>query len=306
MKLSRCSMFTALALAMAACSTVPDRNAALDRARHRFNETRVDPQVAVLAPDELRSAGDSLHRAERAWGEGATLGLVDHLAYLTSQRVTIAQDAASSRADQAMVAGAGAERDRLRLEQRTDEADQAQRKLALSERDNAAKTAGLAAADAAAQQDKVRHAERIHRRDARVADLEVQLEALNAKKTDRGMILTLGDVLFDSGKARLLPDGSRNMAKLAAFFGRNPDNTASIEGYTDSVGSSSSNRDLSQRRADAVRTALIGLGVNANHLSTKAHGEEMPASTNDTAAGRQMNRRVEIVFAHEGGEIPLK
>jgi len=306
MNTSRFLLLTAVALAATACSTVPDRNAALDQARQRFNEASSSSQVSALAPDELRAAGDSLHRAEQAWGAGATLGRVDHLAYLTSQRVTIAQDAAASRTDQQLVAGAGAERDKLRLAQRTDEADQAQRKLAVSERDNAMKTADLAAADAAAQQDRARDAERIHRRDAHVADLQVQLEALNAKKTDRGMILTLGDVLFDSGKAQLLPDGSRNMAKLAAFFNRNPDNTASIEGYTDSVGSSSSNRDLSQRRADAVRATLVGLGVNADHLSTKAHGEEMPASSNDTAAGRQMNRRVEIVFARQADEVPVK
>ncbi|MDY0747536.1 OmpA family protein [Paucibacter sp. R3-3] len=306
MNTSRISLLAAVALVMTACGTVPNRSAALDQARNRFNDASGDQQVAVLAPDELRVAGDSLHRAEQAWGEGATLSRVDHLAYLTSQRVTIARDAASSRADQQLLAGAGAERDKLRLAQRTDEADQAQRKLAMSERDNAIKTADLAAADAASQQDKARSAERIHRRDAHVADLEMQLEALNAKKTDRGMILTLGDVLFDSGKAQLLPDGSRNMAKLADFFNRNPDNTASIEGYTDSVGSSSSNRDLSQRRADAVKAVLVGLGVNAGHLSTKAHGEEMPTSTNDTPAGRQMNRRVEIVFARQADEIPVK
>ena len=297
MNTTRFLILTTLALAAAACSTVPARNTALEQARNRFNMASSNSQIAMLAPAELKTAGDSLHTAEQAWRDGGTLGQVDHLAYLASQRVSIAQDAASSRADQALMAGASAERDKLRLAQRTDEADQAQRKLAASQQDNAQKSADLAAADAAATQDKARNAERMQRRDARVADLEIQLQALNAKKTDRGMILTLGDVLFDSGKAQLLPDGSRNMAKLAEFFRRNPDNTASIEGYTDSVGSASSNMDLSQRRADSVMAALVSLGVHADHLSTKAHGETMPTASNDTAAGRQMNRRVEIVFA---------
>jgi outer membrane protein OmpA-like peptidoglycan-associated protein len=111
------------------------------------------------------------------------------------------------------------------------------------------------------------------------------------------MVVTLGDVLFDSGRSSLQPDGSRNMAKLADVFRRNPQSKASIEGYTDSVGSASSNQELSGRRAGAVMAALVSLGVPADHLRMQAHGEDMPVASNDTAAGRQMNRRVEIVFA---------
>ena len=167
---------------------------------------------------------------------------------------------------------------------------------------NAQKTAELAAADAASKLDQAR----VERRDARVNDLEMQLKDLNAKKTDRGLVVTLSDVLFDAGKSELLPEGARNMAKLAEVFKRNPQRKALIEGYTDSVGSASSNVDLSNRRANSVMSALVNLGVAADHLSTRGFGADQPAASNSTAAGRQMNRRVEIVFAPQGDEISLK
>jgi outer membrane protein OmpA-like peptidoglycan-associated protein len=277
---------------LAACASLPDRNSALEQARGRFNSASADPQVARLAPEELKNASESLRVADTSWREGASPGKVDHLAYMTVQRVTIAQDTANSRAAQAVTTGAAAERDKTRLTQRTNEADKAQQQLAVSEQSNAQKSAELAA--------------RAEGRDARVRDLELQLQQLNAKKTDRGMVVTLGDVLFDSGQSKLLADGSRNMAKLADFFKRNPRNTASIEGYTDSVGGRSANLDLSDRRAHAVMAALVDLGVAADHLSIKAHGEDMPAASNDTAAGRQMNRRVEIVFAAPADEVSMR
>ncbi|MDN3923267.1 OmpA family protein [Roseateles violae] len=287
---------------LAACGSMPDRNSALEQARGRFNSAGADPQVARLAPEELKKAGDSLRVADQSWRDGADTGKVDHLAYMTMQNVTIAQDTANSRAAQAVTTNAAAERDKARLAQRTKEADQAQQQLAVSEKSNAQKSTELAVADAAALRDK----ERVERRDARVRDLELQLQQLNAKKTERGMVLTLGDVLFDSGQSKLLADGSRNMVKLAEFFKRNPQNTASIEGYTDSVGSSNANLDLSGRRAQAVMAALVDLGVQADHLSIKAHGEDMPAASNDTAAGRQLNRRVEIVFAAPSDEVSMR
>jgi outer membrane protein OmpA-like peptidoglycan-associated protein len=94
-------------------------------------------------------------------------------------------------------------------------------------------------------------------------------------------------------------EGAQNMAKLAEFLKRYPEARASIEGHTDSVGSASSNYNLAQRRADSVRSALVGLGVPTASMSTRAFGPDVPAATNDTPSGRQMNRRVEIVFAND-------
>lgn len=310
---NRLLYLAALAATVAACTSVPERNGALETARARYSAAQRDPQVASLAPEELRRAAESLRMADKAQSDHEKPATIDHLAYMTSQRVTIAQETAAGLTSQAVTAGAAAERDRVRLAVRTSEADAAQQKLATSQEMNAQKTAELAtaaanataaaaAADAAAQRDQ----DRVARRDARVNDLEMQLQALNAKKTERGMVVTLGDVLFDSGKSQLLSDGSRNIGKLAEFFKNNPERHATVEGYTDSVGSASANRDLSERRANAVVSALMNLGVPGDRLSARAHGEEQPAATNDTAAGRQMNRRVEIVFTPLPGDADMK
>ncbi len=290
---------TLLAL-VAACSSVPERNTALESARSQFNEARNDAQITSQAPDELKRAGEALRTTDQARSNGESTANIDHLAYLTSQRVAIARETAASRASQAVTASAAAERDRLRLDARTNEVNVAQQQLAVSEQNNAQKTADLAAAEANA----VRSQARVARQDQRVGDLEAQVEAqlreLNAVKTERGMVVTLGDVLFNSGKAELLPDGGKNIAKLAEFFRRYPERSATIDGYTDSVGDAKSNFTLSERRANAVMSALINQGVAANRLTMRGHGAEKPTADNGTPAGRQMNRRVEVVFANSG------
>ena len=286
---TRILALSTLAVAMlSACSSMPNSNTALDQARLRVKSAQADSQVAALAPEEMKRASDSLGTAEKAWAEHVAPATLDHLSYMTVQRVVIAQETASGRASQAVTAGAAAERDKMRLAQRTNEADAAQQKLATAEQSNTRKTAELAAADANAALTQARN-----------RDLETQLKDLNAKQTDRGIVVTLGDVLFHTGQSQLMPEGARNMTKLADVFKRNPDRRASIEGYTDSVGASGANLELSQRRADTVMTALVNQGVAADHLSTRAHGEQNPAADNATLAGRKMNRRVEIVFATE-------
>lgn len=277
MNIRHISLIT-LAATLAACSAMPERNSALDLARGRFNAAQRDAQVVKLAPEELNRAGESLAVADQAWTDSRPKETVDHLAYMTNQRVVIAQETASSRASQAVTAGAAAEREQMRLASRSRETEAARQQLAQSQQDNARKTAEL------------------DRREARVNDLEAQLKDLNARKTDRGIVVTLGDVLFESGQSRLTAQGARNTLKLADVFRTNPDRSASIEGYTDSVGGAQANDDLSQRRANTVMKELVNLGVPADRLSTRAHGEQNPVSSNATAAGRQMNRRVEIVF----------
>jgi len=292
---TRILTLAALAASLAACSMTPERNVALDQARGRYATAQADPQVTALAPDELKRANESLMAAEKARVDGDGKARIDHLAYMASQRVTIAQDTASSKAAQGVVTGAAAERDRTRLAERTSEADTATRKLAVSQQGNAQKTAELASAEL-----------RMQRGDQRVGELEMQLKDMNARRTERGMVVTLGDVLFDTGQARILPDGDGRMGKLAEFFKRHPQRTASIEGYTDNVGSPGSNVDLSQRRAQAVVAALVDRGVSSGRLSTQAHGEEGPAASNATPAGRQLNRRVEVVFPMSPDDTPAK
>lgn len=297
----RMTTLAIVAVTLGACSSMPDRNAALDEARSRFNLAQGDSRVAAFAPDELSRAGESLRVADKAWTDGNSPVIIDHLAYMTSQRVTIAQETASSKASQTIIANAGAERDRMRLESRTIEAESAKRDLTVSEQNSAMKSSQLAnasaSATATAAATALREQESAMRNAAAITDLQSQLSELNAKKTDRGMVVTLGDVLFATGDAKLLAAGSNNMVKLAEVFKSSPQRKATIEGYTDSVGAPNANYTLSERRASSVMTALTNLGVPADRLSMRAHGEDHPVANNDTAVGRQMNRRVEIVFA---------
>jgi outer membrane protein OmpA-like peptidoglycan-associated protein len=117
-------------------------------------------------------------------------------------------------------------------------------------------------------------------------------------------VLTLGDVLFDVGKSELKTGGLRAIDELARFLGEYPQRVVLIEGFTDSSGSDETNLALSQRRADAVRSALIERGVTAERVRTRGYGETFPKASNDTPAGRQLNRRVEVVISDETGVIP--
>lgn len=315
----------ALAATLAACSSTPAHNPALEAARSQLGVAQNNPDVGRLAAPELARAVDALRSADRASVASEPLVAVNHLAYLTAQRVRIAQDTASARSAQETLASAGAERDRLVLAMRTAEADSAQRALvtstaqteaaqralvqrgaeadaarrdlAVAQDASARKSAELAAADATAQLARERERERQLRADQQLGELEMQLRELNARKTERGMVVTLGDVLFDTGRSELQTRSALDMGRLAEVFRRNPSRQALIEGHTDSIGSADANHALSQRRADAVMSALVSLGVSREQLRTEARGQDTPAASNDTAAGRQMNRRVEIIFA---------
>lgn len=283
---------------LAACSTLPAQNGALDQARARLNAAQAQPQTLAMAPDELARARESLRRADQALIQGESVDRVNHLAYLALQQVAIAEDTAASRNAQAVVSGAAAERDRMRLDLRTREADTAQAQKSVAEQASAAKTVQLAQSEANAQAER----DRVARRDMKVNALETQLREMNARDTERGVIITLGDLLFSTGASHLRPDGQHRMDQLADFMKRNPERSASIEGYTDNVGKADDNQALSDRRAHTVMAALIELGVPVGQLRTQAFGEERPVASNSTTAGRQMNRRVEVVFAREAGD----
>jgi outer membrane protein OmpA-like peptidoglycan-associated protein len=137
--------------------------------------------------------------------------------------------------------------------------------------------------------------------EGRSRQLEAQLRDMEAKKTERGLVITLGDVLFDTNQAQLRSGGMRSVQKLADFFSQYPQRRVLIEGYTDSIGSDASNQDLSVRRADSVRTALVGMGVSAGRITSRGYGESHPVADNGSAAGRQLNRRVEMIVSDEEG-----
>ncbi|HEX8622862.1 MAG TPA: OmpA family protein [Allosphingosinicella sp.] len=116
------------------------------------------------------------------------------------------------------------------------------------------------------------------------------------RQTQYGATFNIEDVLFETGSARLRPAALERLRPLASYLGANPDVPVRIDGHTDSVGSDSANQLLSERRAEAVREALAAMGVDGNEFVVAGHGETMPAASNASATGRQLNRRVEVTL----------
>ena len=309
----------AVLLTLGACSSVP-QSTLLDEARTNYNAAQSDPQVNALAAAELREAREALDRANAAQARRDEQRTVDHLAYLARQRVAIAAETARMKTAEAQIANANAERDRVLLAARTRDAvvaqqsadasrlqaEAAQRQAAYQERAAQAATVQAQAAQQQALTEQQRaEAATLQAQDAqaRAAQLEAQLRDLEAKQTDRGIVVTLGDVLFDTGQATLRAGGQRNVQKVADFLKRYPQRKVLIEGFTDSVGGDAYNLDLSQRRAAAVGAALVGTGVAPERVVTRGYGKQYAVASNDSPAGRQLNRRVEIVISDDSGNI---
>jgi outer membrane protein OmpA-like peptidoglycan-associated protein len=280
---------TLLALAAAAtlggCNTVPPGNAQLTEAREGYRRALDNPQTRELAGSELALAGDALRKANEASERRDRPEDVDHLAYLASRWVGIADESGKQRAAERAVSNADMARDHVRLAARTEEAETAQR------------TANAATLQSQESQRQAAQSQ------SRTQELEAQLKAMNAKPTNRGMVVTFGDVFFDTNQVKLKASGLQDVDKLASFLKNFPLRKAMVEGFTDSVGSEGHNQALSERRAGAVRQALVGRGVDAARLSIRGYGEAFAVAENDSAGGRQLNRRVEIVLSDDTGVI---
>ncbi|MFJ2386392.1 OmpA family protein [Pseudomonas koreensis] len=133
--------------------------------------------------------------------------------------------------------------------------------------------------------------------DVRTQQLKA-LQAMKAQKTERGEVVTFGDVLFDTGKADLKHGSQRNFEQLAQYLTANPERKVRIEGFTDDVGSDDFNQRLSERRADAVAFALKRMGISADRLITKGYGKQFPIADNGSSHARQLNRRVEVIISY--------
>jgi outer membrane protein OmpA-like peptidoglycan-associated protein len=302
-----------LALVLTACSTVATRPAALDDARIAVDAARANPQVTTYAAGELRDAVVTYERAEALFRSEGDSDEVRHLGYMARQRAAIAQETARMRYAEQAITTATAERERVRLAARAAEADAATRSAQVAE--IRAESARRAATDAEASARAAQQQAQISQQNVAIAQqqaldaqqrnalLESELRELAATKTDRGLVVTLNDVLFDTGSATLRPGGQRVVARLADFLREYPERTLAIEGFTDSVGGDTFNQDLSERRAASVRVALIGSGIDGSRIYVRGYGKAFPVASNDTAEGRQRNRRVEVVISDARGSI---
>jgi outer membrane protein OmpA-like peptidoglycan-associated protein len=271
-----------LALALGACASMPQPNAALENARAAVQTAQADPNVNKYAPLDLDKAQRDLSIAEDAALHHKD-AQVDQPAYLATQNARLAQMHAATKADDARVAAGQAERDQIMLAARTREVNNA---------NAAAANSKVVAAIALNQRDQAQE---------EAARAQAELEALKATPTPRGLVMTLGDVLFDTGRSDLKSGAGRKLDQLAQFLVEHPDRRVQIEGFTDSVGTDQYNEDLSQRRADAVKAALRARGVDASRIGTEGFGKAYPVASNNESAGRQLNRRVEVVIGGNNG-----
>ena len=130
-----------------------------------------------------------------------------------------------------------------------------------------------------------------------------QLQSLNAKQTERGTLVTFGDVLFDFDRADLKSNSRDSITTLANYLIKNPDRKVIVEGYTDSKGSASYNQGLSERRANAVKNALVHAGVDPSRIVAQGYGKEYPVASNATNSGRAQNRRVEVTISNDNQPV---
>jgi outer membrane protein OmpA-like peptidoglycan-associated protein len=271
-----------LALALGACVSIPQPNPALESARAAVQTAEADPNVAKYAPLDLDRARKDLSVAEDA-ARNHHDAEVSQPAYLATQNARIAQAHAAAKADDARVAAGQAERNQIMLAARTREAELAKAAAANSQ---------AVAAAALTQRDQANE---------EAAQAQAELEALKAKPSPRGLVLTLGDVMFDTGRSELKSGGMRKIQQLAQFLTEHPERRVQIDGFTDSVGSDEYNEGLSQRRADAVKTALVNLNIDPARIGTEGYGKAYPVASNSDPGGRQLNRRVEVVIGGENG-----
>jgi outer membrane protein OmpA-like peptidoglycan-associated protein len=277
------------ALGIAACASVPQPNAALEAARSEVQTAQANPNVVKYAAVDLESAKKQLDMAEAAALHHDEAGIAQP-AYLARQAARLAEAHASAKADDARVAAGRGERDKIQLDARTREVDAATvaANAAVQQRD----AATLAANTAVQQRDAATE---------QSAKLQAEVDQLKAKPTPRGLVLTLGDVLFDTGKAQLNPGAARKLDQLSQFLTEHPERRVQIDGFTDSVGTESYNLTLSQARADAVKSALITRGIEPSRIGSQGYGKGFPVADNTDSGGRQLNRRVEVVIGDESG-----
>lgn len=275
-----------VSLAAVGVGCAGQRPASLDRAQSSLTQAQQNPAVAQYASAQLSEAQATLTQAERVWDDERDHEETSHLAYLTEQKAGIAVAVAQQKAAEDEAQRLRAQQEEIRLGARTREAELARvRAEAATEQAQAATDQAVAAT-------------------ARSQALEQELAALKASNTERGLVMTLQEgVLFEYNKAELKSGAMRSLEPLITFLREHPDRTLLIEGHTDSTGSDSYNLDLSRRRAEVVRDFLASNGISADRIVARGYGESYPVTTNTTEAGRQQNRRVEVVIAHEGQRV---
>ncbi len=323
-RLSVTTLLLAAAMLLGACASVPKQDLLVERLKSDLDNLRREETVKRHAPLALAEAERAVRRLDQAAGKNE---LREHLAYLATRRMDIAR-AEARRAEaadyalalerdkaallvrfnrlQAEQALAEAERARVQSLAEGEEADQARARAAQARQ--AEREAAAAAQAARRDAEKARElaetqseVAKLARREAALANeqaesLKRRLDRLQLRQTDRGVVVTLGDVLFATGQAELTPASAGNLDTVVELLAGEPDRRVRIEGHTDDRGDAEFNTALSERRAAAVRDALVARGIDPARITIVGMGEDFPIAGNDTAEGRAQNRRVDVIL----------
>ncbi len=320
---ARLALALILLLALAACSSAPKKDLALEQVRSQLNELKSDEELAGYAPLALGEAERALRQAEAASGDTQRI----HLVYMADRRIQIARTVAQREQLEQELDRLGKERNELLVKASQAEADLARREAerarmmsqATAEDAERAREEALVAqqreevsvrsaqqAQEEAEQAKALAASsataaQLARREADLAleqadTLRRQLENLQLRQTESGVVVTLGDVLFQSGETSLRDEALASLVEVVDLLQSEPDKDIRIEGHTDAVGDSVTNLKISEQRANAVMDALVSLGVEATRITAAGMGEDFPIASNETEEGRAQNRRVDVIL----------
>ncbi len=321
--LTRISLILMLVL-LSACVAAPKKDLALERVRDELDNLRSNTELAGYAPLALGEAERALRKAEMSAGDDLYRS---YLVYMADRRIQIARtmaereqyeqtldqlqdehskmliQASQLEADHARMEAAEA---RLLVATTSEEAQRAmeEKETAQQKEAESARAAQLSAeeADQARRLADSRASEaKFARREADLASQQVtsltrQLENLQLRETESGVVVTLGDVLFASGQAQLGAGGRSSLEEVVDLLQTEPDKKIRVEGHTDSMGDADANLLLSEQRAQAVREALVSLGVASERVSALGMGEDFPIASNEDEVGRARNRRVDVIL----------
>lgn len=286
----------------------------VERLRSQLRSLELDPQLATLAPAQRLRAQQAIEALAQAGRRGREDAL-----FAAERRIDIARAAAEAESLQAQLLELEREHDRILLEASRRDAEAArleaeklrlqslaQQEEAERAQEEAANAIALSELSSAEAEQARRLAEAqsqeaaLARREADLAfaaaeSLRLQLQTMTATSEARGQVMTLSGDAFASGQSKLRPEARANLQRVVEFVNRFPDKDVLIEGHTDNQGGDNLNQVLSQKRAEAVRDALLQEGVAAARLTAVGLGKGRPVADNSTVEGRARNRRVEIV-----------
>ena len=302
-KTTRTFTRTLVAMAVAtalitACASAPVKPIGSVEVRSKLTQLQANTDLANRAPVAMKDADAAVRAAEKPQPDES---LSRHLVFMADRKVDTAKALAETSLAEDQRTTLSQQRETARLDARTHEADVAKDQVAAARTDSADQklAADRSRVDADAARASAANAQlQTAELQKQAVLMQQQLDDMHAKMTDRGAVLTLGDVLFTTGKADLKVAATGNLNKLVAFLDKYPNRTVLVEGYTDNVGSDDFNQGLSQRRADGVKSYLVGQGVGVLRLSSLGKGESNPVADNDSSEGRQQNRRVEVVISN--------